>query len=328
MGSDLTASMSVRETVSADRVAGALIGAAAGDALGAPYEFTHPATDAVIEPKGGGAFGWEPGEWTDDTDLTCVVAQGLIDGDPFTTGGLDPMADGLRRWLGNGPKDVGRQTKVAILHGGRTAAEMARFVESRGNSNSGGNGSLMRTAPVALRYLNNAEAAVVGAHNVSALTHPDNQAGLPCAMWTYAIRHAIVSGDFGGPRRFLDSHTGGEERQRWTSLLDQAEAGDPTIDFRNNGWVVHALQTAWWAISTTPGTGSEHLVTALERCVRAGGDTDTTAAIAGALLGARWGASAVPAAWQGQLHGYPNLDADGLGRLAIAVAEAGGAAAV
>ncbi|KXO98398.1 ADP-ribosylglycohydrolase family protein [Tsukamurella tyrosinosolvens] len=317
--------MSVPQTVSADRVAGALIGCAAGDALGAPYEFTHPAPAAVIEPKGGGAFGWEPGEWTDDTDLTCVVAQGLLDGDPFTAGGLDSMVDGFRRWLDSGPKDVGRQTKVAILHGARTAAEMTRFVESRGNSNSGGNGSLMRTAPVALRYLNNATAAIDGARRISALTHPDPDAGLPCALWTYAIRHAIIRGTFDGPRMFLNAHAGGATHAEWMTLLDQAETGDPTVDFRNNGWVVHALQTAWWAISTTPGEGEEHLTAALERCVRAGGDTDTTAAIAGTLLGARWGASAVPAAWLARLHGYPGIDADGLGHLAIAVAEAGGA---
>ncbi|KMV14839.1 hypothetical protein ACT17_28305 [Mycolicibacterium conceptionense] len=316
--------MSVRQTVSADRVAGALIGAAAGDALGAPYEFTHPAPDAVIEPKGGGAFGWEPGEWTDDTDLTCVVAQGLLDGDPFTAGGLDATVDGFRDWLASGPKDVGRQTKLAILHGGGTADSMIRFVESRADGNSGGNGSLMRTAPVALRYLNTEEAVVAGARRVSALTHPDADAGLPCEMWSYAIRHAILYGDFTGPRRFLDSHTGGDDRQRWTALLDEAETGEPRDDFRNNGWVVHALQTAWWAIATTPGEGEQHLTAALERCVRAGGDTDTTAAIAGALLGARWGASAVPDAWRAQLHGYPGLDADGLARLAIAVAEAGG----
>ena len=66
-----------------------------------------------------------------------------------------------------------------------------------------------------------------------------------------------------------------------------AETGSPQ-DFYNNGWVVHALQTAWWAIHGADGTEATQLQVALERAVRAGHDTDTTAAIAGALLGARW----------------------------------------
>lgn len=82
-------------------------------------------------------------------------------------------------------------------------------------------------------------------------------------------------------------------------LLDKAECGVPA-DFPKNGWVVHALQTAWWAI-----THADTLPAALELAVRAGGDTDTTAAIAGGLLGARWGASAIPREWRDKLHGYP-----------------------
>lgn len=317
-----SAPVATESAVTHDRIAGALIGAAAGDALGAPYEFTHPGPDVVIEPRGGGAFGWESGEWTDDTDLTVCVAYGLIHGDVLEATGLDDIAARFRAWLEQRPKDVGRQTKLAILHGGDTAAAMTAFVESRADTHSGGNGSLMRTAPVALRYLDDPAACVEAARRISALTHPDSQAGIPCAMWSYAIRHAIVYGDINGPLHYLEEFADPAESAFWSRTLTDAAAGEPARDFRNNGWVVHALQTAWWAISTTPGSGEDHLAAALERCVRAGGDTDTTAAIAGALLGARWGASAVPDAWRAQLHGYPGLDGDDLGELGLAVAQA------
>ena len=87
--------------------------------------------------------------------------------------------------------------------------------------------------------------------------------------------------------------------------------------------MVHALQTAWWAITTTDASDARHLQRALEAAVRAGGDTDTTAAIAGGLLGARWGASAVPARWRRILHGWPGYTATDLVRLAVKTANGG-----
>ncbi|MFP3670382.1 ADP-ribosylglycohydrolase family protein, partial [Priestia sp. SIMBA_032] len=60
-----------------DRAAGVLTGTAAGDALGAGYEFTHPTADTPIFMKGGGTFDWAPGEWTDDTSMALCVAEGL-----------------------------------------------------------------------------------------------------------------------------------------------------------------------------------------------------------------------------------------------------------
>jgi ADP-ribosyl-[dinitrogen reductase] hydrolase len=82
---------------------------------------------------------------------------------------------------------------------------------------------------------------------------------------------------------------------------------------RPNGWVVAALQGAWSAIGQTDG-----LVAGLA-AVRGGGDTDTVAAIAGALLGAAHGASAIPGLWRTAVHGWPGLQADDLVRLAVSI---------
>src|SRR4029079_19516583 len=106
--------------------------------------------------------------------------------------------------------------------------------------------------------------------------------------------------------------------------LDDAESAPPA-SFPNNGWVVTALQAAWSAITTTPvpvddpDAGrfrADHVRLALDAGGRAGYDTDTVAAIAGGLLGAAHGASAVPLAWRRVLHGWPGINAHGLVSLA------------
>ncbi|GAA4398946.1 ADP-ribosylglycohydrolase family protein [Tsukamurella soli] len=305
----------------ADRIEGVLVATAAGDALGAGYEFTTPAAGEEITMCGGGPFGFAPGEWTDDTAMAVGVAEGAVAGDLRTPAGLDVVAAGFLRWYGGGPKDVGNQTRRVL--GGRvddTGSGLARAAAElhEQTGHTGGNGSLMRTAPVALRYLADADACIDAARRVSDLTHADPEAAQACALWSFAIRHAVLTGTFDGARLYLEV-AAPAERDRWGPRLDQAERGGPA-DFPNNGWVVHALQTAWWAITTTDDSGPGHLPAALERAVRAGNDTDTTAAIAGGLLGARWGRSAVPAEWQAKLHGWPGYRADDLARLAGAVA--------
>ena len=179
----------------------------------------------------------------------------------------------------------------------------------------------MRTAAVGIAYLGDADACVQAARAVSALTHDDELAHQACELWSYAIRHAVLHGNFDGVRQYLGV-AGAEVADYWGPLLDQAETGEPS-DFPKNGWVVHALQTAWWAITHADQSNATHLQQALELAVRAGNDTDTTAAIAGGLLGARWGSSAVPAAWRRILHGWPGLRAKDLITLAALTANGG-----
>ncbi|MBB0994050.1 ADP-ribosylglycohydrolase family protein, partial [Dietzia sp. SLG510A3-40A3] len=79
-------------------------------------------------------------------------------------------------------------------------------------------------------------------------------------------------------------------------------------------------QAAWSAIHHTPIPAAypgRHLADTLVTAIGIGGDTDTVAAIAGGLLGARWGASAVPAQWRDICHGYPGIGSRELERLSI-----------
>ncbi|MET9491512.1 ADP-ribosylglycohydrolase family protein [Nocardia sp. NPDC006630] len=286
----------------ADRAAGVLLGTAAGDALGAGYEFTHPSPNIVIEMKGGGAFNWAPGEWTDDTSMAVAVARAAAESvNLHEEPGLDAVAAEFITWWDSKPADVGAQTSQVLQWRSPTGRQMQIHAHELGGLKAG-NGSLMRTAPVALAYLDDEAHCAKAAAVVSSLTHYDMQAMQACKLWTLAIRHAVLYGTYDGVRQSLSMVDAGF----WGPLLDKAETGAPE-DFPKNGWVVHALQTAWWAITHT-----DSLPAALELAVRAGGDTDTTAAIAGGLLGARWGASAVPEQWRAMLHGYPGYRAEDL----------------
>jgi ADP-ribosyl-[dinitrogen reductase] hydrolase len=300
-----------------DRIAGVLLGAAAGDALGVPYEYGSRALPGPGEQArmlGGGLGGDAPGQWSDDTEMTCVIAQvGAGGADLRDESALDAVAAGFLRWHADGPADIGVQTRSVlrplqgISEGGAAARMRARATDVHAaTGRSGGNGSLMRTAPVALAHLGDSAAIAAAARAVSALTHHDPQAGDACALWCLAIDHAVRTGEI-DIRIGLD-HVGPE----WAALLDEAERATPDRFAGSNGWVVAALQAAWSAIVQTDG-----LVAGLQAAVRGGGDTDTVAAIAGALLGAAYGASAVPGEWREMLHGWPGLRADDLVRLAV-----------
>ena len=303
------------------RAAGVLLSAAAGDALGAGYEFTYPAAHQPIGMIGGGLGGFAPGEWTDDTAMTLAIAEVTATGaDLRSVAGLDAVAAGFVRWYESGPKDIGIQTSRVLSARDTTAAAMAATAAGL-TGRTGGNGSLMRTAPVALAYLHDGAARADAAAAVSRLTHADQRATEACQIWCELIARAVLDGQIDRDWVFLASLGDGFE-EFWRPLKVTAETGSPA-DFANNGWVVHALQTAWWAITHTSRTDAHQLAEGLELAVRAGGDTDTTAAIAGALLGARWGASAVPAAWRRVLHGWPGLHSDDLVRLAIETAQGG-----
>ena len=330
-------------TAQVDRAAGVLLGIACGDALGAPYEFGPPLRpDIAVTMKGGGSFGWSPGEWTDDTSMAIAIAELSATGADLRT--ERTRAQIAARWAGwaANAKDVGAQTS-AVLHGGLRAAasrgegsptgadlELAAAQHHARTGRSAGNGSLMRTAPIALAYLDDPSALVHAAYEISGLTHHDPVAGEACALWCLAIRHAVLEGTLDlrrGLRRLPKARA-----RAWSARLDRAERSGPA-DFPHNGWVVQAVQGAWSAITTTATPADlddssstarpAHFRRALEAAVRGGYDTDTVGAIAGALVGAAYGASAVPAGWRRQIHGWPGLRARDLVALGVMTARSG-----
>lgn len=302
----------------ADRVAGVMLGTAVGDALGAGYEYgSAPLGPDGPQMIGGGLGGFAPGEWTDDTSMAwCVLEVAATGGGLESERALTAVARNFRAWYDSGPADIGIQTRQVLGAAGPdpTATECVSAAADHlaRNERSAGNGSLMRTAPVAVAHLGDTEAIIRAATAVSALTHADPRTGQACVLWSLAIDRAVRE-------KVLDLRSGlasldDEARAYWTDRIDEAEQGPPGR-FTPNGWVVTALQAAWAAIHHTPVPGEDpgrHLADSLVAAVGIGDDTDTVAAIAGGLLGARWGALAVPAEWRQISHGYPGLTGEDL----------------
>jgi ADP-ribosyl-[dinitrogen reductase] hydrolase len=307
-----------------DRAVGALLGAAVGDALGVPYEYGSRPLDPVPAMHGGGLGNAAPGGWSDDTAMAVCIAEVAATGaDLRTPDALDAVAARFLRWYDDDPPDIGVQTRRVLgetrrrlrdrkARGtGAVMREVAADLHAR-TGRTAGNGSLMRTAPVALAHLGDPDAIAESARAVSALTHADPVAGDGCVLWCLAIDLAVRTGR-------LDVRTGLDRVDpRWGSLLDEAERVDPAYYAASNGWVVAALCAAWSAASR-----STSYADGVVRAVGGGGDTDTVAAIAGALLGAAYGGSAVPAAWRRPLHGWPGLRARDLVRLAVLAVRGG-----
>jgi len=197
----------------------------------------------------------------------------------------------------------------------------------------------MRVGPAALSFPGEPERIAKYAEDLTALTHPNTDCRDASVIWSVAIDRTIqYAGGADEPWDFRAAVLAGLERvpsdrrERWEALIDEACTRTPG-EFKNNGWVVHAFQAALSCIRRT-GTQDErpseheHLQSCIEAAVRCGGDTDTVAAIAGALAGARWGASALPAGWRAELHGrriygQPELTAADLEALARAAIETG-----
>ncbi|WP_164701680.1 ADP-ribosylglycohydrolase family protein [Modestobacter sp. KNN46-3] len=284
----------------AHRVAGALIGSAVGDALGAPFEFgpagrfsarfPSPARGSATEMCG--SPDREPGEFTDDTQLALLVAASLIE-----RGGLDEadLFERFRTWLRADPPDVGKQTH-AVLGSGRPwdVAAAEHFARS---GHAAGNGSLMRTTPAAIWFARSGTAATMdAARRISALTHGDPSAGEGCAVFHELVRVALDGGDPLAAIPTTLELVQPEHRGRWATVL--APGWTPEQATEGNGAVWPTLGQAAWALrNATDFAGVMRLVIDL------GGDTDTVAAVAGGLAGAVFGIAGIPMRWTSAVHG-------------------------
>lgn len=296
---------------------------AVGDALGTTYEFqsidqpdfpvlaTGPATDVV----GKGPFGLVAGQITDDTQLAVCLARSLHE-----RGTLD-LADAAARYVAWSEHafDIGSQTRAAIdrLEAGQPAESAGLSVWRGTERKAAGNGSLMRTAPIAVAYAGDPR-LIDAAIAESLITHADPRCALACAAFDAAIAAAIAQPLTGtamvAVARAALATAHARLREAWagdpldvaaaddaaTALatdLDAALADNPGVYgalhmLRSPGFVRIAFRIAFWHAVHTPSWQA-----ALVDVASRGGDADTNAAIAGALLGARDGASAIPAAW-------------------------------
>jgi ADP-ribosyl-[dinitrogen reductase] hydrolase len=276
-----------------DRFRGTLLGLAAGEALGEPADFLtaeqiEERFGLITEMVGGGCHGVAPGETTDATQMMLCLAQSLADID-----GFDPE-DIMRRyggWFSSHPRDVSLTVRTVLLsYRSGTQWDLAsrRAFEILG-SPAAGNGSLMRCAPIGLRYALDAEARSAYSQRESTLTHFERLAGWACVAFNDLIA-AALAGEL-RERLPLIAATIDDEDKRVSAALRDAVEAEPE-EVQSSAYVLDTLRTALWAVLRT-GSFEEAVVLA----VNLGNDADTVGAVTGALAGAVHGEAGIPQRW-------------------------------
>ncbi len=266
------------------RAQGCLLGQLAGDALGSLVEFQTPEQirreypNSVRELANGGTWHTIAGQPTDDSEMALLLARLLAD-----QGRYDP--DEARKaylfWLDSEPFDCG--------------ATISRGLRGRPNKDSQANGAMMRISPLGIFGANHdLEHVAEWARQDAAITHAHPVCQQANALFTIAIAYAVSQGCNPGSLYELIV-TWAEEMEVDGSLLEtvRGAAEAPPGDYvHHQGWVLTAFRNALWQFLHAP-----NLEEAVVDTVMRGGDTDTNAAICGALLGAMWGRNAIPAQW-------------------------------
>lgn len=270
------------------RAQGCLLGQLAGDALGSLVEFRTPQEVRTQYPGGvreladGGTWNTIAGQPTDDSEMALLLARMLAE-----QGRYDPQK--ARKayvfWLNSGPFDCG--------------GTISRGLRGRPNPESQANGALMRISPLAIFGARHDLPQVAEwARQDAALTHPHPVCLQANALFTMAISQAIRAAC--DPMDLYRLVAGwAQDLGVEDNLLETVHraAESPPSDYVSlQGWVLKAFQNALWQL-----THASNLEEAVVDTVMRGGDTDTNAAICGALLGAVYGRDAIPDQWADRL---------------------------
>jgi len=259
---------------------------------------------------GGGP--WLPGEWTDDTAMALCLAESILgtrgDGALFDE---DDLVGRYAALAASGPKDIGITCSTA-LRGTPTAAaarERAGDLHER-TGRTAGNGTVMRAVPIAIAAAD-AGQATEAARADATLTHFDGAAAAASAALVAALRR---------PQQLLaaaSAEAEGDGRLACALALVDArdEAGLRALAADADGTAWATLAVGLWAACVV-----DDYAEGVAFAISLGGDTDTNAAVAGALLAARHGAEAIPAAWREGLRERERIE-----RVAAALAAQPGA---
>ena len=288
--------------ISRDRSLGVMYGLAVGNVLGIPVEFWTAAEIDRAYP--GGVFDVDPAEAQlppdDDLAQAMTVAEALIDG---LLPPVEALAALLQEWLVENGRGAGRTTTEAIgfLQAGAGPIEAGMVAYAAGRRDP--NGGLMRSPPVAIARRGSPGILIRDSAALCAVTHYG-----PLCQWSCCVVNAVIAQLLAGTTPDLSRLASAVVADR--GPLDVAESiatvtrgASPralNAASEHRGHTLLTMQMGLWA-ALTPLSFEDALV----KVVSAGGDTDTNGAVAGAVLGARYGAAAIPARW---LVGVPQLD--------------------
>jgi ADP-ribosylglycohydrolase/fructose-1,6-bisphosphatase/inositol monophosphatase family enzyme len=274
----------VTEAGPLSRAQGCLLGQVAGDNLGALVEFSGSEDIAKRYPDGprllvdGGYWDLMAGQPTDDSELALALARSIVAEDRFDRAAVKHS---YQEWLRSEPFDVGGTVRAALA--------------DRLNPHSKANGSLMRASPLGIfAHAQDAASAAALGHQDSRITHPNPACLDAVGAFVVAVAHAVRSGE--GARAAYEAALRWADAAATFRVKDalRRAASEPAVcDQATEGYVVIALHNAFYELLHA-STVEEGVVAT----VRRGGDTDTNAAIAGALLGAVHGRDGVPEQWR------------------------------
>jgi len=303
----------VTDTARLRRAQGCLLGQIAGDSLGSLVEFASKAVIPMRYPGGlrdlldGGVWSTLAGQPTDDSEMALMLARSIV-----AEGRYMPAAalDAYVHWVRSRPFDIGRTTRAALAAAAEADVDVTASLDevqrarmeraaAAASQDSQANGSLMRISPLGIfaagragRARSPGEAAA-WAREDSGLTHPHPVCREACAAYVAAIAAAVQGEGAAGAYAAARAEAARGGSAPVLEALDAAAAAPPASYAQNSGWVLIALQNAFYQLLHAPSLEEGVIATALE-----GGDTDTNAAIVGALLGAVHGRDAVPARWR------------------------------
>lgn len=280
-----------------DRVLGAVLGNAVGDALGAPAEFKSRGglfkdfPEGLREMRQGGLTGGKiAGSYTDDTELLVAIAKGIVAGEGYN---LRSIGNEFVKWKKAGPADCGGQTARAIhqLQNPKIPAGDAGYAAL--SESSEGNGSIMRNGVVfAFTRRASLSEALSCADHISALTHASHQCRSSCAAMTYLQRKLCTTED---PKQAIKSTLGAMmtygAHQKVIDCIRRVVDQDykTASEMPTSGYVIDTFERAMWCLWHNLGF-EEGIVT----CIMQGGDADSAGAVCGSLLGTFYGFKAIP----------------------------------
>ena len=272
-----------------DRAMGALLGLAVGDALGTTLEFqTRDERARLVDITGGGPFQLPAGSWTDDTSMALALADSLL-----ASKNLDcrDLMERFVAWWRNGDYsceghcfDIGITTRNALDQYLQTGDPLAGSTDPM----SAGNGSLMRLAPVALRFWSDRDRLDRAAAKQSRTTHAAEEAVDGCRAFADLLADAIS----GKPRREVLAPRSFDGAPAIAEIVGGSWRGSPRETIRSSGDVVHTLEAAIWSVARTANFRNAVLLAA-----NLADDADTVAAVTGQLAGAIYGLSGIPSEW-------------------------------
>ena len=241
-----------------------IYGLAVGDALGVPYEFRSRGTFECTDMIGYGTHGQPAGTWSDDTSMTLATCDSIRE-----LGHIDTadMRDKFVSWIARSEYTI----DGVFDYGGTTARALHAGKGSSGECDNG-NGSLMRIAPLAFTDATDEEVS-----EVSAITHAHRTSTESCIIFVELMKDVM-----------------NDALPSWALHLK----GVPEQEIRPGGFVRDTLKAATWCFVNT-SSYEDCVLTA----VNLGDDTDTTAAVAGALAGTAYGLKAIPQEWVNTLRG-------------------------